>query len=135
MTNNKFMFRIWWASHQKYLDNRMFITMPGGKIWAGMTIPVLPSEENDFEVEFFTGFFDKNKKPIYDGDILEISSILKPSDKHNATVNWDPKRGAWIVYNWHNDRIDMLSGHLDYLIEVVGNRNEKDKIKGGNNGK
>ena len=68
-------------------------------------------------VEQTTGFVDKNKKLIYTDDILEISSILQPNQKHKATVYWDAKRGAFCLYHWHNDKRDYLADYLDYLME------------------
>ena len=34
--------------------------------------PILPREGDDFIIQQFTGLLDRNKKPIYEGDIVRV---------------------------------------------------------------
>lgn len=77
------------------------------------------------EYEQCTGLTDKNGNLIYEGDILEISMIIKPSDKHKAKVWYNEKKAIWQLYHWDTDKTTLLSDYLDSQMEIVGNVHEE----------
>lgn len=118
--NNRFKFRIWWESHQKYLGNQMFLTMTGGKIWAGMTIPVLPKEEDDFIIEQCTGLKDKNGNLIYEGDIIQNPN------KDQYIVEWIVD-GYWHIRQADDEKFGCALASVKTLYdgwEIIGNIHE-----------
>lgn len=75
-----------------------------------------------------TGLSDKIGNLIYEDDILEISMIIKPSDKHKAKVYYNEKKAVWQLYHWDTERTTLLGDCLDSQIEIIGNTHEqKDK--------
>lgn len=80
-------------------------------------------------IEQCTGLKDKNGNLIYEDDILEISMIIKPSDKHKAKVYYNEKKAVWQLYHWDTDKTTLLSDYLDSQIEIIGNVHEQPEQK------
>lgn len=66
----------------------------------------------------FTGFLDKNKKEIYEGDILATELVL------NVTVFWSPQYGQWRG-KYHKENIYLpeceINDSVTYTSKIIGN--------------
>lgn len=139
MTNNRFLFRAWDKSFQKYCENVIVSTINGeitvyGRLVNGNTA-LIPSTH--VVLEQCTGLKDENGKLIYEGDIVRIFY-----DHFNGTftekevvgpVKWEC--GTWIVNNSllnHSPEYDET--HLESAaVEVIGNIHENPELLEDNN--
>ena len=83
---------------------------------------------NDIELMQFTGLYDKNKVPIYEGDILgyrdcedkmQVDGVVKYGEFNCSCCNG--------VYGWYVDGGDIRA---NYLHEVIGNIYENSDLLG-----
>lgn len=141
MTNNRFLFRAWDKSFQKYCENVIVSTINGEitvyeRLVNGNTALIPPTH---VVLEQCTGLRDKNGRLIYEGDIVRIFY-----DHFNGTftekevvgpVKWES--GTWVVNNSllnHSPEYDET--HLESAaVEVIGNIHENPELLEANNAK
>lgn len=75
----------------------------------------------------FIGLFDKNDKPIYEGDILNVWDWGRPPQEllGVSEVYWDNQEAAWCLAPdpTEGDRYDLFRN-----IEVIGNTVENPEL-------
>mgnify|MGYP001285134544 FL=1 len=66
----------------------------------------------------FTGLLDKNKKEIYEGDIVSNEGHI------NMSVIWDDREGKWATNSYRNLGVYIQ----EYKVEVTGNIYENTEL-------
>jgi len=123
-------FRIYNKLESKYEDSSKTIAHNGeivglkNKIIGGWTVTFSPAE--NFIVEPWTGYFDKNGKKIYNGDILEQYSIFDFKSK----VVW--KNGGFMMVPIDPEGIENTMGYSGILKgwTITGNIHEVEYSEG-----
>lgn len=116
--NREIKFRAW-NKKEKYMEPVDDLQMFSNQLSIGMLSKDYFLGKDDVELMQYTGLHDKNRKEIYEGDILQISDVDK------AIVEWSNKYASFILkpigdYYFDNDVLGCSTEHND-LIEVIGN--------------
>jgi uncharacterized phage protein (TIGR01671 family) len=106
-------------------------------ITLGEAIPSLGERWNIIGKDQYTGLKDEAGREIYEGDILQVSSMYR--EKINASVSWERSEGT---YTWMNAETWLL--HFDngtkgplypyttpgsyYSVEIIGNIHEHPEL-------
>ena len=143
--------RIWHKGEKKlmYFNNPTLIngdTLQGGLLFKNYDYKIQNVEEckpNDFIIMFFTGMYDKHKKPIYEGDILkDKSGHIRICVKEDGAYKFPAlKESRYFHYPIKNKRPDRRNGLLAFLtfqdhlsrkdkaeLEVIGNIYENSEV-------
>lgn len=85
----------------------------------------------DIKLMQFTGLYDKNRKEIYEGDIIEYSAYSDESaeiKKGIASVVWDKEETGYYLANDYKSNLFYLIKDLE--CEVIGNIYENYELLG-----
>ena len=122
--NDRFKFRVWFNSIKRYSRNTDNLCL-GEDGSLGSFDSYGCYSEDAYTIEQCTGLRDKNRKLIYEGDILGYKDY---ADKR--VVVWDNKYMAYRVHD--EDNVDCGSVYQEYIgefgIEVIGNIHENPEL-------
>ena len=117
------LFRVW-SEDQKTYDYKFpynslgqFYISESGVLFSDFGNTVAPEVRQEaFVIEWFTGHYDKNGKPIYTGDIVECILGNKPIVFHDCRY-------------WLGETLDdLFDANLRYDIEIVGTVNQNPEL-------
>ncbi|EAI3138195.1 hypothetical protein E3B39_08890 [Campylobacter coli] len=117
-----FDFRIWNTACKKYIDDVGLISNIMYDLIHSATDII-----EDFEIELWTGIYDKNGKKIYEGDIVKTKSLYdyflaKISIHKEGTFYFEGKNGDYI------GSLIYLVEDEGYTIETIGNIHENPEL-------
>lgn len=141
-----FDFRIWSVKKEKYLDELYsnIISLSSDKSIKGYnrhykilaiefspydSIPLMNDNEECFEIELFTGLYDKNGKKIYEGDILYYFKDCSEGEVFKYQVLF--KEGAFYLFESYDGFVDDedLIAEFDLKeLQVMGNIHENKEL-------
>lgn len=101
--------RIFSKNRNKYLPQDKYGVLGNGRIVEFSTTEAAFYDEKDFIVEAWTGYFDKNNKKIYLGDIVEMYSMFDFKSK----IIW--KHGGFIMECMDTEGYDEKMGDSGIL--------------------
>ncbi|EAI5420466.1 hypothetical protein E5I20_07310 [Campylobacter coli] len=81
------------------------------------------TNENAFLIELWTGYYDKNHKKIYEGDILEDMES-RVCDIYEVVF----KEGAFYLSDIESGDEDLMSEFLLTELEIIGNIHENHEL-------
>ncbi|HEG0493310.1 TPA: hypothetical protein SB542_000935 [Campylobacter jejuni] len=113
-----FDFRIWNTACKKYIDDVGLIS----NIMCDLIHSATDIIE-DFEIELWTGYLDKNGKKIYEGDILENKMTMEDLP-YKVVFKW----GAFYLVEIDGNDEDLMSEFLFMELEVIGNIHENAEL-------
>ena len=134
MTKDRFRFRAWDKSFQKYYENVIVSTINGEitvyeRLANGDTI-LIPSAH--VVLEQCTGLKDKNGRMIYEGDIVKRHSKYSEDEKDVVLqVEWNCKGARYITTDKKHD--NWIFSMFDYEYEILGNIHENPELLEDNN--
>lgn len=86
------------------------------------------TNENAFLIELWTGYYDKNHKKIYEGDILKLTE-KRESNIAKARCYVEYKGGCFVLYGLNRYYEGALDTNLSYQdAEIIGNIHEKEDL-------
>jgi uncharacterized phage protein (TIGR01671 family) len=83
-----------------------------------------------FELSQYTGLKDKNRREIYDGDVLKVcAEDINKGSVHEPFCHVWFINGSWVVsYNHRYSEVSCDLSHVHFLYEVVGNLFENPEL-------
>ena len=112
MSKRELKFRVWDSILKEWRNSSQLVLRPDGKATDGSISIKEP-------VQFFTGLYDTNKKPIYEGDRVRFSYTGKV-DFYSEVVWLEDRASFGIISKNSFETFEDLMDYMKYF-EVVGN--------------
>lgn len=126
-----FDFRIWDNSTDKFIE-----------LAISDNIRAIPRKNDDMELELWSGFYDKNGKKIYVGDMVKYRKYTKPLEVvyaestfyiiHPSIEKEFQVDCGWSLQGIYDIRENGYKDNKLECVEVIGNIHENAELRGQN---
>lgn len=127
-----FDFRIWHKESESFVD----------MVVSGTDLRIIPTDDDDMELELWSGFYDSKGVKIYEGDIVKYRANTKPLEVVYAESTFYIIHPS-IEKEFQVDCGTRLQGIYDIrengytnnkleCVEVIGNIHENAELRGEN---
>lgn len=90
-----------------------------------------PYLEEEVEIMQYVGLKDVNGKPIYEGDVVNVTWSRYDTEGRNYTIAYDPNNDGYSAFDfvdWYEDMNGLSCAYIDGQITVIGNRFENPEL-------
>ena len=90
-----------------------------------------PYLEDEVELMQYTGLKDVNGKPIYEGDIVNVTWSRDDTEGENYAIAYDPNNDGYSAFDfvdWYEDMNGLSCAYIDGQITVIGNGFENPEL-------
>ena len=123
--NNRFKFRFWCSSENRFITD--CVIHGDGKI--SVKTGICGRDYcHDVIIQQYTGWNDKNNKPIYEGDIVKFSRLFEKERKIKelkSFVRFDEGKFGFDLIGFNGMFFDLSD---ECSIEVIGNTFEHSEL-------
>lgn len=121
-------FRVWDTKNKQFLSQSSEYYHIGDITGIPYTLNEILNKLDRFVVQQFTGLYDKNKKPIYEGDIIKYTRLIEKERRIVELFSFIKFQDAKFGFDLtgFNDMFYDLSDEPDF--EVVGNIFENSEL-------
>lgn len=142
-----FYFRVWDISKKRFYNDLEFSMLPSDKDSLNINLGIIFAKNletasmfgSNYEIELFTGFYDKNKKQIYEGDIVGLYDIFNNIYERREVVfenaqfalkHQNTKYGHIPLANLYQTQKELDNIDFKTLrgIKVIGNIHENSEL-------
>lgn len=118
-------------------ENKAFMPSEGYAICDGDVMGLRYGNEmedvltDQIELMQYTGLKDVNGKPIYEGDIVNVTWSRYDTEGRNYAIAYDPhndKYPAFDFVDWYEDMNGLSCAYIDGQITVIGNGFENPEL-------
>lgn len=115
-----------WHFEDEYLD----LIEPGVSI-CDPHIERIWRKQGDVGLMQWTGLKDVNGKPIYEGDIVNVTWSRDDTEGENYAIAYDPNNDGYSAFDfvdWYEDMNGLSCAYIDGQITVIGNGFENPEL-------
>lgn len=90
-----------------------------------------PYLEDEVELMQYTGLKDVNGKPIYEGDVVNVTWSRDDTEGENYAIAYDPNNDGYSAFDfvdWYEDMNGLSCAYIDGQITVIGNGFENPEL-------
>lgn len=127
-----FDFRIWHKESESFVD----------MVVSGTDLRIIPTDDEDMELELWSGFYDKNGEKIYVGDMVKYRKYTEPLEvvytestfyiiHPSIEKEFQVDCGTRLQGIYDNRDNGYKDNKLEY-VEVIGNIHENAELRGQN---
>lgn len=127
-----FDFRIWHKESESFVD----------MVVSGTDLRIIPTDDDDMELELWSGFYDKNGEKIYVGDMVKYRKYTKPLEVvyEKSTfyiVDTSIEKHLQVdcgtrLQGIYDNRDNGYKDSKLECVEVIGNIHENAELRGQN---